>query len=195
MRQISLLSCCRAVVVGSALLALANLASAQIVYFTAQWSGSPENSATATAMIGIDVNTADLSGAINYSGSLSAFGVTSLTLTISGASSGNGTFTEGQFTSMTWVNTSQLDFDTELVGQPNGSGTWGVSSGDFNIFGDAPLPNGGGPFGLTTNGGSGDNLYLTSFAPVPEPASAGLLFGLGAVATCVVVRRRKANRA
>ena len=121
--------------------------------------------------------------------------VISLTLTVSGASSGNGTFTKSDFIGWSWAtNGSTLDLDAELVGQgtldlPWGTQNFGGGAGDFQLFAasGSGAPNNTWLFQLTTSAGTGDLMILTSMSPdsiaAPEPgqvaASLLLLCGLG----------------
>jgi len=134
--------------------------------------------------------------------------VVGLSLTISGASSGNGTFTASDFSSWYW-NTAgtSLDYSKDLVGQTlQNGGKWGdnpilsTTFGDFNLFASGNnqnAPIGTWFFTLTTNGHSGDQMKLTNFTsgtPVPEPSTYGLI-GLGALGVAFVARRRKVKTA
>ena len=121
--------------------------------------------------------------------------VISLTLTVSGASSGNGTFTKSDFIGWSWAtNGGTLDLDAELVGQDTLDLPWGTDifeggAGDFQLFAaqGSGAPNGTWLFQQTTSEGSGDPMFLTSMSPeslaAPEPgqvaASLLLLSGLG----------------
>ena len=121
--------------------------------------------------------------------------VISLTLTVSGASSGNGTFTKSDFIGWSWAtNGGTLDLDAELVGQDTLDLPWGTDifeggAGDFQLFAaqGSGAPNGTWLFQQTTSEGSGDPMLLTSMSPeslaAPEPgqvaASLLLLSGLG----------------
>ena len=174
---------------------MAASAHAGLITFSVEWSGANfGNSAVATGTITLDDtllpnpgDTGDWPGP-----------VTALQITVSGASSGNGTFGMADFDSWTWqTNGGTLDLGTELVGQPTAEDPWGTSSigdgGDFNFFntGASPsAPNGVEYFWLATNGGVGDSMELTSMAPImapiPEPAGLGLL-GLAMLA----MRRRR----
>jgi len=113
--------------------------------------------------------------------------ITALSLTVSGAGSGNGTFGLNDFTSageFRWsTNGATLDLTTQLVGQSTPGGPWGTcfdgTCGDFNLFGSNPAPFGTGAFVLTTfNMGEQLNMRLTSFAPV-SAAVPGPIVGAG----------------
>jgi hypothetical protein len=145
--------------------------------FVATWSGAGYgNDASATARITID-DTALLNPGSNDT-DFNPFIVT-FTITVSGASSGNGTFTLADFNRIA-LETGPgnpgdlaLDFSRELVGQDTGTDPWGTRSGggggDFNVFSLNPtVPVGVAHFALSTNGGAGDLLDLTSFRPVIE---------------------------
>ena len=121
--------------------------------------------------------------------------VISLTLTVSGASSGNGTFTKSDFIGWSWAtNGGTLDLDAELIGQSTDDLTWGTDNfeggaGDFQLIAaqGSGAPNGTWLFQQTTSEGSGNPMFLTSMSPdsiaAPEPgqvaASLLLLCGLG----------------
>lgn len=144
-------------------------------------------------------NTASATGHITFDdtqfGNWSA--VTDFGVNITGASSGNGSFGRSDFSSMYFWSPSPLDFTKELVGQAltNGSNfgnTGGGIGGDFNIFaGLAGAPTGTWYFTLTTNGGSGDRMLVTSMSPsaVPVPAAVWL-FGTG-IASLLGMTKRK----
>jgi hypothetical protein len=147
-----------------------------------QWSGvSFDNSATATGWMTVDA------AAIPNPGQYTDFGLpswlTDLSITVSGASSGNGTFALADFSNMYWnTEGGTLNLNTQLIGQSTSSVPWGTSqdgsSGDLNFFGSAPgAPLGTTFFTLTTSGGSGDRMVLTSASAgsVPEPATYSLL--------------------
>ncbi len=141
--------------------------------------------------------------------------VTDFSITIAGASSGNGTFGFADFNGAFFggfefdTNGGTLDFTQELIGQPTSGNPFGSSffsgsnGGDFTIFStgyDPAAPNDIDNFIIGTNGGSGDLLLLTSFAPVssvPEPASLTLVgLGLtGLISRMVRERRRRPARA
>lgn len=137
--------------------------------------------------------------------------VTALTLTVSGASSGNGTFTLSDFGDIILdTNGGTLDLTKELVGQPTSGDPFGTpngNGGDFNLLnrdqntGIVANPNAPNAFffSLSTEGGSGDILALTSFRPaapaaVPEPGSVALLADMGLSGAGFLIRRRKNAR-
>jgi hypothetical protein len=161
-------------------------ASAVVTVFNVAWSGaSLGNSAVATGQISIDTDLLPNPGITALMSPI----VTALSLTVSGATSGNGTFGLADF-GFGWIwdtGGATLNLATQLVGQ-SGWGYGGI--GDFNLFAStSAAPNGFSPFILKTNGGDGDQIELTSFAAaVPEPSRAllGVLGTLG-----LLLRRRR----
>ena len=160
------------------------------------WSGASfGNNATATGFITFD--NASLPQNSVSGNHLPDAAITNLGITISGASSGNGTFNLSDFTAITFWAPSPLDLSKQLIGQTltNGS-TYGTSSpngGDFNLFGNfgTSAPAGRIFFRLATNGGAGDDMLVTSMMPVPEPAESALLIsGLGLIGF-IASRRKK----
>ena len=156
---------------------------AELITFDLDWSGAAfGNSSTATGSITIDDAILPNPSNSGPGGNFANLGITSFTITVSGAATGNGTFTEADFDAVAW-NTGNsgdaiLDLTTELVQQPTSIDPWGTSSGfggDFNVFSAAGsgAPNGTFFFELTTNEGIGDRLLLTSFRPTgtdqPDP--------------------------
>lgn len=174
--------------------------------FDLAWSGAAlGNSATATGTI--TLNLADINNPGTTDQNDSPF-VTDFNITVTGATSGDGSFDFGDFNGSPTVGGfyiitgGTLDFTSQLVGQPTPIGPWGSthdgSSGDFNIFSnnnDPSAPLGTFFFTLTTNGGNGDSMYLTSFAPaaVPEPSSV-IPMSAALLALAFVARKRQAVR-
>lgn len=112
---------------------------ASVIYFDVHWSGMPNgNAAIAHALIGIDETLIPNPGSFSNTSAVPTW-FDSITLTISGASSGNGVFSKSDFAGVYW-NTAggALDFDNQLVGQSTDTQPWGStytgSSGDFNIL-------------------------------------------------------------
>ncbi len=174
--------------------------AANIKTFQMTYSGA----ALGNSAVGTGYFTTDLDRLGDYSA------ITDLSLTISGASFGNGTFGLSDFSFYVFNAPSQLDYTRELIGQTLGNGClYGTSdgpcgngqSGDFNLFGSSQTsPNGTYYFRLSTFGGAGDSLYITSLnagaegpADAPEPASLALLGG-GLAALAVRARRKQAAK-
>ena len=192
---------------------LASPASAQTKTFDLTYSGASfGDAAVATGYVTIDESLLNNPGATEQ---INSPFVTAFSLTISGASSGNGTFTFADFNGSTqgpfnpsggfFLDThgGTLDLSQQLIGQPTTGDPYGTPSGnggDFNVFENAAgvaagAPTGSNFFTITTNNRNGDALQLTSFAPAPVPESSStvslglmLALGLGGVA---VARRRK----
>ncbi len=118
--------------------------------------------------------------------------MTDLVLTVSGATSGNGTFGLADYDVWVWDTSGRtLDLTTQLVGQ----GGWGITNGDFILLASSAssqAPSGVAPFTLGTDDHS-TFMRLTSFAPdsasvAPEPSRALLL---AAGLTGMMLRRRR----
>jgi|HubBroStandDraft_3_1064219.scaffolds.fasta_scaffold152736_1 hypothetical protein len=183
------------------LLVVAGQGKADTVFDLA-WSGAAlGNSASATGTI--TLNLADINNPGETDQKISPF-VTNFSVTVTGAGAGDGTFgfsdyngslVEGGFYLITG---GTLDFTSQLVGQATPHGPWGSthngSTGDFNIFSngnDDGAPTGTNFFQLSAEGGTGDSMYLTSFAPasaVPEPSS---VIPLSAVLLALVFMARQ----
>lgn len=162
-------------------------ASAAYTVFNFTFSGASfSNTAFATGQITLDP--VMLSNGFNP---LSP-AVSGLSLTVTGAAVGNGTYGLADYDRYIWETGGvTLDFNSELVGQ----GGWGDTVGDFNLLASSDGMTAGAPSGVdtymfVTGGAMGDQMRLTSFAPaaVPEPSRA-LLGALGFLG--LVLRRRR----
>ncbi|HET6631603.1 MAG TPA: hypothetical protein VFG73_02725 [Rhodanobacteraceae bacterium] len=117
--------------------------------------------------------------------------VTALTVTVSGASAGNGTFGLSDFEEINFeIPDPGLDLDAQLVGQPTVGSAWGTpggcggsvdgpgDAGDFNMFiENSAAPEGVDCFALGAGGGDGEVMFLTSMiaaAAPPPPAAASV---------------------
>lgn len=172
--------------------------------FNLSWSGASfGNSATATGQIVVDLTTIPNPGSELATSSLSPW-IQSITVTVTGATAGNGTFStaNGDFWKDWWsTGGATLNLAADLVGQPVAGGTWGTPNGsytygDFDLFSHTTAPSGFNTFTLATNGGAGDQMLLTSFTPassdpIPEPTTFALL-GTGLILGGVARRRRSA---
>jgi hypothetical protein len=186
--------------------------------FDVEWSGAAlGNSARASGLI-----TFNLAVLPNPGGCIGAClpihpYITALSITVSGASVGNGTFGLSDFSKLSWsTGGSTLDLTQQLVGQPTTISPWGTpcaaadqaNCADFNLFStfaitgtgnplapsQAATPSGIAPFLFDTGGGAppGDRMFLTSFAPVPVPIAGVGLPGLGlAIGGFVFFARRR----
>lgn len=153
----------------SFLLAAAACTQLDAANFNLTWSGASfSNSATATGVIGLDLASIPSAPSL-FNGPAPAW-ITSFTITITGASSGNGTFTLSDFSGFAFISSGiTLNYTTDLMAQ-NG-GTIFSSVSDFNIFGStAPAPVGIGPNTIATDFSNGDFLVLTP-AGVPNIAA------------------------
>ncbi len=119
-----------------------------------------------------------------------------LSITITGASSGNGTFTAADFDQFVWwAAGANFDLNQNLVGQPTSANAWGTpdtNSGDFNFFSaitSPSAPTGVFFFNLGADSGAADSMQLTSLQATPEPGAMGMA-ALGGLAMLVISRRR-----
>jgi hypothetical protein len=183
------------------LLSLAPAAKADTFQtYNLAWSGTSfGNTANASGTITLDLTTLlnptvpGGLGGTSYYDILSD--ITSLTVTVTGASAGNGTFTLANlcacsvFGSDTYWNTNgaTLNMGGNVLSQLTAAG------GDFNLFFTPPGPQGSNVLVLTTDGLGGDPMSMTSFNPTstPEPSSVNLmLIGIG---LAFVMRKRLAK--
>lgn len=179
------------------------VANATPVTLHVTWSGASfENGASATGYITFDDSVVPAADPTAGTITLPDASVTALEITITGASSGNGTFGLADFGSLYFWSPVALDLSQELIGQDVGGGcTFGISeglcgggvSGDFNLFGQtADASYGIWYFNLATSGGQGDQMLVTSMiASVPERGTLALL-GLG-LTGLGLSRQRKAR--
>ena len=137
--------------------AQAALRSYDLVYTSAT------TAATATASITIDDTIfANVAASNNQSAAL--HGITAFSITVSGAISGNGTFTLADFTTFVFTQTGPYDLSTDLFAQ--------AVHLDFNMFtAAAPAPHGVAPNVIGTNfTAGGEDLILRSFRPATAAA-------------------------
>jgi len=179
---------------------VAGQVQAAVITFDLAWSGvSYGNSASAVGTISLDDSLLPNPGSVLLQPLTPT--VTALSITVSGAASGNGTFNMSDFDAWIWdTNGATLDLNSQLVGQNTLGNPWGTPGlGDFNLFSfTVPgAPVGTSPFILTTNNGSGHSMLLTSFSPqtagVPEPTSIAI-FGIGAGLMSLVSNRRRCRQ-
>lgn len=199
-RSVRLLSTLAGYGVLAAALFVAPAVRADIIQtFNLAWSGASfGNAASATGSITLDET---LVGKGTDEFSVPSAAITGLSVTVTGAGPGNGTFGIADFGEVVmYINGGSFDFTKQLVGQTASGGGWGTNSsaGDFNLFFNgvaANAPDGYNVFDLAADGdNSAYQMQLTSFAPVtavPEPSSVALL-GLGVLGVGFLARRRRA---
>ena len=186
----------RSLLAATALIGAAMAVPADAATFMFSFSGAPlGGKATATGSFDI----ADSALATINGGGMVAYGsVSNLAMTVSGATTGNGSFSTNSFSTFFFQTPSALDFSRELVGQTLSNGrTFGQAgqyglAGDFNFFGNGVTsPFAFTPFTLATTR-SGERMILTSLISAtagPEPASwAMMIAGVGAIG--LALRRR-----
>lgn len=158
-----------------AVLPLTSLAAP--ITFDLEYSGASfGNAASASGFIAFDDSVLPVPGSL---GNVTAatVGVTDFSITVSGASAGNGTFGLADVTNWVWIVGAGLDLTTQLVGQ--------AAFNDFNwcaagfVGCIAPAPGGVAAFTIRANAEQGERMRLTSMArSVPEPGTLALL-GIG----------------
>jgi hypothetical protein len=191
-------------------------ANATLWDFTIEYSGASfGNTATGVGTVTIDdaflLNPGDSS--ISGTPIVPGQAVVGVSLTITGASSGNGTFTTEDFDGGFFLRIlDALTLDAEWMGQPqphNGS-LWGdpsTTTHDFNLFTTQDgVPDGEWFYTLRTDfqsqseGPIGDQLLLVSFRPaevnvdVPEASTMAGGIGLAGLAGWHLMRRRSPDR-
>lgn len=191
------------------------LANAEIITYQLEWSGQNFfNEASATGFVTLDTDLVPNPGF--YSGNWEGSGFSDFSITVTGATAGNGTFSyaNGDFSSVIWNVGDQgiplgegepsdpINLHTELMGQ-SGFADFNVFSAFDDLAGpgaNPEAPNGFQPFILVlggispdfglgeegNNGDIGDLIELVSMTPIPAPSSLALL-GFAALAT---TRRR-----
>jgi hypothetical protein len=183
-KSIAALCCAAAIVVSPA-------AMAGLVTFDVTWAACDSNgyftggSAAATATFTMD--TKFISAGPDYSGgAVSMDQIVSLSVTVTGAGAGNGTFGKSDFSALDFFYGHTLNFNGQLIGQYTGQSAYndfvgpfggavgaGGQDGDFNLFtassgavgAPAAAPGGVEPFMLLTNGGTN---YGAPDGPYPE---------------------------
>ena len=177
--------------------------NAQLITFEISYSGDLfGNTATANGLITFDENLIVSSDDFHLALPITP-DVELLELTVSGATSGNGTFSLSDFNLWTlYRNGAAFDLSQDLVGQSTLEESWGSpffsgASGDFNLFSaTVNAPTGTQEFQLTTNGGNGDKMILTLFiatTAVPLPPSIVLLFS-GLLGIITISKRCKSYK-
>lgn len=166
-------------------------ALAAMVTFNVTWAACDSNGnftgGSAAAAATFTMDTKFISAGPNYSGgAVSMDQLVSLSVTVTGAGAGNGTFGKSDFTSLDFFYGHTLNFNGQLMGQYTGQSAFndftgpfggsigaGGQDGDFNLFAatsgavGAPGagPSGVEPFIMLTNGAPNFNL---PDGPYPE---------------------------
>ena len=163
------------------------------------------NTATASGYVLFDSSFLGPYGIQQPFGKLDRKQIIDISMTVTGASSGNGIFGKSAFLGMFFISPyfTPLDYSKELVGQPivNGLGqhlTFGQTadgaSGDFNLQSfSIGAPRNEVPFVLGADQGAGPDMRLTSLivSDVPELDTwATFVAGFGMIGAALRQRRR-----
>jgi hypothetical protein len=160
-------------------------ASATLVKYNFIYSGVTNgNTATAIGVITIDTSVLQNPGTNDNSfGPGSA--IVNVIMTISGATSGNGTFSTKDFSNYYFDFPDTVDLSTQWVGQPlpADSDFWGDTDdgggGDFNFFSNGSNPNApSGEWYFTLETAGGDEMQLISVTPAAT-GTAGVIYQKG----------------
>jgi hypothetical protein len=187
-----------AFVVAMALAFSAIPAQADLITYDLTFSGASfGDSAIGTGTVRIDTSLLNNPGSTDTA--LQSF-VGAFAITISGATSGNGTFGMADYAGFSFdTNDATLNLATQLVGQTTPHGTWGVGdTGNFSFTSNGNDPTAPtrvvGPFIIATSDGQGDRLRLTSMSPetaaVPELSTLTML-GIAAPFLAAAYWRRR----
>jgi hypothetical protein len=164
------------------------------------WSGAfLGNNASASGQMTLDLTTLMNPTPVNGLGVDIASDITNLTIAVTGASAGNGVFTQSDLCpSCSPVGATLWDTDGATVNmQGNVLAQLSVDGGDFSLFFTSPGPQGSQQLTLTTNGLTGDPIQMTEFAAesgptpsVPEPAT-WVMMSLGFAGLAFAGRRAR----
>jgi len=144
---------------------------AHIHTYKLKWQGNSGASAIGTITLDTDLVPQNGPG----SGPIPMSAIQALSLTISGARAGNGTYGKSDFSALTFYSMAPLNFSQPLIGQAMGNGlppfgTPGAlgNAGDFNLKGMGVAPDGVQAFEMATNGKQdpSDLLELKAITPI-----------------------------
>jgi hypothetical protein len=160
----------RKLVFAAVLASAASMACADPVRFNFTFA-EVKGSARATGYIVLETDAIANPGNANYD--IPGPAISALSVTVTGAKVGNGTFGIDDFCSFVFeTNGGTLDFSRELVGQPTNDDPWGtpvdMTGGDFNLF-SCSGENANTPAHRYANPAAGDG----QSAPTPEGSPSG----------------------